>query len=104
MMHHITALYDLPADPAAFRNHYETVHIELAAKLPGLRSMHHSFDLQQLTEGPGYFCIWTGIFEDAAAADAALASPEGEALAADIPNYVTAGMQLFRYSTAETAA
>ena len=100
-MHYITALYDLPPDPAAFRSHYESVHIKLAAKLPGLRSMHHSFDIRPLGEGPAYFCLWTGIFDDAAAADAALASPEGQALAADIPNYVTAGMQLFRYATGE---
>lgn len=99
-MHRILALYGKPADPAHFRAYFENVHLKLAAKLPGLRAMHHSFGVERLTPGDGYFCVWCGEFDDAAAADAALQSAEGAALAADVANYASGGFTLLRYSDA----
>lgn len=96
-MHRIVALYNPPLDPEHFKEYYQTTHLGLAAKLPGLLRMHHGFNLQTMTEGPSWFCTWVGEFENAAAADAALQSPEGADLAADLPNYAAAGVTLFRY-------
>ena len=50
-----------------------------------------------------YFCVFQADFDDAGALDAALASPEGEATAADVPNYATGGAVLLRYDVSEGA-
>lgn len=99
-MHRVLALYGTPADPSHFRTYYQDVHLKLAAKLPGLRAMHHSFGVEPMTPGDGFFCIWCGEFDDAAAADAALQSPAGQAVAADVGNYASGGVALLRYSDA----
>lgn len=102
-MHYMVGLYGAPADADHFRRHYLTTHLPLAAKLPGLVRMHHSFAVETLGPGETYFCIWTGAFPDEATASAAMASPEGQALAADVPNYASGGMTLFRYTAEEFA-
>jgi hypothetical protein len=48
-----------------------------------------------------YFCVFQADLDDAAALDAALGSPEGEATAADVPNYATGGALLLRYDVRE---
>lgn len=97
-MHKIVGLYGTPKDPAHFRKHYLETHLPLARVLPGLRDMYYSFGVETLGEGPSYFCIWTGVFDDEAAANIALQSPEGEALAADVANYASGGLTLFRFT------
>ena len=59
-MHYMVGLYGAPADADHFRRHYLTTHLPLAAKLPGLVRMHHSFAVETLGAGETYFCIWTG--------------------------------------------
>src|SRR5688500_8306341 len=44
-MARIVALYDTPKDPAAFDKYYETTHVKIAQKIPGLRSI-------ELSKGP----------------------------------------------------
>ena len=100
-MHKITGLYGTPTDPEHFRQYYLETHLPLAEKLPGIRSMDYSFEVDLLGEGEAYFCVWTGVFDDAAAADAALQSPEGAAVAADTANYATGGLTLIRYTSKE---
>jgi len=102
-MDRILALYGQPADPDHFRAYYRETHLKLAARLPGLRAMHHSFDVTAVGPGEGYFCVWSGEFDDAAAAAAAMASPEGQALAADLPNYASGSVVLVQYSDAGAA-
>jgi uncharacterized protein (TIGR02118 family) len=48
-----------------------------------------------------YFCAFEADFDDAAALEAAFASPEGEATAADVPNYATGGALLLHYDVRE---
>ncbi|GAA5154404.1 MULTISPECIES: EthD family reductase [Amycolatopsis] len=91
-MHKIVVLYPEPADAAAFKEYYESTHLPLAAKLPGLRAMRYSFDVSG-----DYFAIWEGEFDDAEAAGAAMASPEGQAVQADVPNYATGGAVVLDY-------
>jgi uncharacterized protein (TIGR02118 family) len=100
-MHKILGLYGTPIDSEHFRQYYIATHLPLAEKLPGLRSMDYSFEVDTLGDGASYFCIWAGVFDDAAAADAALQSPEGAELAADTENYATGGLTLLRYTSKE---
>jgi len=86
-MHKVLVLYPPPPDPAAFRSYYESTHIPLAAKLPGMRSYSYAFDVAAPQGDSPYFCVFEAVFDDAAAAGAAMGGPEGQAVAADVANY-----------------
>jgi uncharacterized protein (TIGR02118 family) len=96
-MHRLLVLYPPPTDPQAFRKYYEANHLPLVARLPGLRDYRWGFDLTALGSDSPYFCVFEADFDDGAALDAALGSPEGEATAADVPNYASGGAVLLRY-------
>jgi len=96
-MHRLLVLYDKPTDPAHFKKHYEEVHLKLAAKLPGLRRWGFSYDVKGLDGSQAYFCVFEGVFDSEAAMFAALQSPEGAAVSADVPNYATGPVQLMHF-------
>lgn len=101
-MHRLLVLSPPPSDPQAFREYYEANHLALVARLPGLRSYRWGFDVTALGADSPYFCAFEADFDDDdAALDAALGSPEGEATAADVPNYATGGALLLRYDVGE---
>ncbi|MFO1302834.1 MAG: EthD family reductase [Burkholderiales bacterium] len=89
------ALYKRPADPAAFDRYYYATHVPIAKKVPGLR--HY-----EVTSGPvaspgaesPYHLIATLTFDSMDAIEAALASPEGQATAADLANFASGGVDL----------
>lgn len=96
-MHKLVVLYPPPTDPAAFRAHYERTHLPLVAQLPGLRGHRHGFDLASPAGASPYFCIFEAEFDDGPSLDAALSSPAGERVAADVPNYATGGAVMITY-------
>lgn len=98
-MYALFVIYGRPENEAAFRDHYEKVHLPLAAQLPGLRSARHSYDVVGLLDGDTAFCVFQGLFDSRSALEAALASDIGARLAADAPNYATGGMRLLMFPT-----
>jgi uncharacterized protein (TIGR02118 family) len=96
-MHRLLVLYPPPDDPQAFREYYEATHLALVARLPGVRGYRWGFDVAAVGADSPYFCVFQADFDDAAA----LGSPEGEAAAADVPNYATGGAVLLRYDVRE---
>ncbi len=98
-MHKVLALYPPPKDPAHFKRYYEGTHLPLAAQLPGLLSSRHSFSLEGVGSPSPYFCIWEGEFADAAAMGAAMQSPIGQKVAADVANYATGGVTLLHFDS-----
>lgn len=92
----LIAVYGVPADPAAFDRYYHATHVPLAKRVPGLR--HY-----EVTTGPvtalagaaGCHLIATLTFDSLADVHAALASPEGQATAADLANFATGGVSLY---------
>ena len=95
--------YKTPADPAAFDAYYANVHIPIAKKIPGLRKV-------EITTGPvttpagaptDVYVIAVLRFDDLAALQAAFASPEGKAAAADLANFAGGGADLFISETRE---
>jgi uncharacterized protein (TIGR02118 family) len=88
-MHRVLVLYLPPKDPQASREYFENTHIPLAAKLPGQRSMRYRFEVAAAEGESPYFGVVEADFDDAEALGAAIASPEGQAALADIPNYAT---------------
>ena len=99
-MARILVLYATPSDPSAFDQHYHDVHIPLAKKLPNLQHFDLSTGTVNSPAGPSSFhAIATLTFADMPTLQAALASPEGQAAAADAQTLMAPGSQLLIFDT-----
>jgi uncharacterized protein (TIGR02118 family) len=98
-MHKIVVLYPPQPDVEAFKAYYLGTHIPLCRKLPGLKALRYSFDVvSPMGESP-YFCIFEAEFADGPALGAAMNSPEGQAVAGDVPNFAKVAPVLIVYPT-----
>ena len=95
------AMYRHPADPAAFDRYYYATHIPIAKKVPGLRHYEVTSGDVAAVGGGGapYHLIAVLTFDSLDAIAAALASPEGQATAADLANFATGGVDLYMADT-----
>src|SRR5471030_2989336 len=99
-MAEVVVLYKTPKDPAAFDKYYAQTHIPLAKKLPGLRKY-------QISQGPvvnpaapsRIHLVAILTFDSMAAVQAAFGSPEGRAVAADVPKFATGGADIVFFDT-----
>ena len=91
------AMYKHPVDAAAFDSYYFRSHVPLAKKVPGLKRY-------EITRGPvsslggtavPYHLIAVLTFDSLAAIQSALATPEGQATAADLAKFATGGVDLY---------
>ncbi|HEY3738381.1 MAG TPA: EthD family reductase [Bryobacteraceae bacterium] len=98
-MAQILVLYNAPADPAAFDKYYRETHIPIAKKIPGLRSYTISSSTVQSLGGTPPYLIAELSFDSTEAMSAALMSAEGQAAAADVPNFATGGATLLMCDT-----
>lgn len=96
-MHKVLVLYPPPKDPAHFKKYYEEKHLPLAAQLPGLLSMRHTFSVEGVGAPSPYFCVFECEFANAAAFGTAMQSEAGQKLAADVPNYATGGSTVLHF-------
>lgn len=72
-----------------FRRYWRESHAPLLLQLPGLRRLVFNYGLSDETgRAPAYDGISEDWFESAEAMQLAFASPAGEAVAADAPNFV----------------
>ena len=85
----ILVLYPQPADPAAFDKYYFGTHIPLARKVPHLRSMKFNAAAPMALAGAAPHLIAELEFASMADLQAGMASPEGQATAADVPNFAS---------------
>ncbi len=90
----LTVLYGPPADPEAFRRHYEDVHLPLAQALPGATDLGYSLQVDTLAGDPPVFAAFHAEFATVEALQGALASPEGQAAQADVPNFADGGVTI----------
>jgi uncharacterized protein (TIGR02118 family) len=98
----LVVLYKTPTDAAAFDKYYNEAHIPLAKKIPGVRNY-------EISRGPvaspagasGIHFVATLTFDNMAAIQAAFASPEGQAAAADVQKFATGGADMLMFETAE---
>jgi len=100
-MPQILVLYNPPADPAAFDKYYHETHIPIAKRIPGLRSYLISNGSPQLLAGDAVHLVAELSFDSMADINAALASPEGQATAADLPNFATGGASILIMDTVQ---
>jgi uncharacterized protein (TIGR02118 family) len=98
-MAQVLVLYNTPADPAAFDRYYHQTHIPIAKKIPGLRSYVISSGTVQALGGTAPHLVAILQFDSMADLNAALASPEGQAAAADLPNFASGGASLLIYDS-----
>jgi uncharacterized protein (TIGR02118 family) len=92
----LVVLYTQPADPDAFDKYYLETHVPLAEKVPGVKRFEGARfgaapDGGELT----YHRIAELWFDDQAALEAGLGSPEGQATAADYQQIAPPGSRMF---------
>ena len=91
----LVALYKRPADPAEFDSHYDSVHTPLVQRYPGLRKL----EITRISGAPlgdaRYYLMAEMYFDDKNAMDAALASPEGKAVARDLMSFAAGIVTVF---------
>ena len=83
----LTVTYETPPDPAAFDAHYLGTHMPLCDKLPGIKRA----EVTRFTAGldgspPEHYLRTDLVFDTKEAMMAALGSPEGQAVVADVAN------------------
>ncbi len=94
------ALYQQPVDAAAFDKYYYDTHVPLAKKIPGLRSYEVTHgDVMGMGGKHVVYLVATLSFDSLAAIGAAMASPEGQATAADLANFASAGVDVMMGDT-----
>jgi uncharacterized protein (TIGR02118 family) len=86
-MHKLTVLYPSSNDPKRFREYYETVHIPLTRKMPGLLRLNYSFGLAAQGEASAPFCMFEAWFESGEAMEQATISDAGQAVLADVARF-----------------
>ncbi|MCA9063588.1 MAG: EthD family reductase [Planctomycetaceae bacterium] len=89
----LLVLYGHPQDPEAFDRYYDEIHIPLAKRMQGLKrwTIGKVQGTADGTPSPWYY-IADLIAETREELDAIIASPEGQAAVADVPNYATGGV------------
>jgi uncharacterized protein (TIGR02118 family) len=96
-MHRMLVLYNEPKDPAHFKKYYVETHVPLANKIPGIKNATYSFDVKPLGPGKAPFCVFEADFDSEAALMSGLGSKEGQAVAADVPNYASGGVTMAHF-------
>jgi uncharacterized protein (TIGR02118 family) len=97
----LLVLYGHPKDPDAFDRYYSEHHIPIAKCMKGLKKwsigkVQASEDGQPLP----YYYVADLYMDSREDFDRLLASPEGQAAVADVPNYATGGVT-FLYTNVE---
>ena len=96
------AIYQQPKDPAAFDSYYFNTHVPLAKTIPGLRSYKVTRgDVMGMGGKHGAYLVALLEFDSLAAIGAAMASPQGQATAADLANFASAGVDVMMAETAK---
>ena len=101
-MARLVVMYRTPKDAAAFDAYYFATHIPIAKQIPGLRKYEVSRGAVGTPAGPSKFHpIATLHFDDMQAVQAAFASPQGQATAADVAKFATGGVEMVFFDNAE---
>src|SRR5215203_558270 len=96
----VVVLYNPPADPAAFDAYFEARHIPFARRIPGVRGIEMSVGPIATAEGPApYYAVGMLTFDSLAALQNGVASPEGQATAADLANFASGGATILFFES-----
>ena len=96
----LISLYDHPTDAAAFEKYLNETHLDIARKIPGLRSLEISRGPVMTAAGPGpYHLLVILNFETMDDLNAGLNTPEGHAAAADAAFLGTGGLTVLVFDS-----
>ncbi len=90
----LIALFRQPADPAAFDDHYRSVHAPLVRAYPGLTDLRITRLAGLGGRDAAYYQMAEMTFASRADLDAALASEPGRASGRDLRSFADAGVDL----------
>mgnify|MGYP003433592086 FL=1 len=94
------AVYQQPKDTAVFDNYYFNKHVPLAKTVPGLRSYEVTRgDVMGMGGKHAAYLVAVLEFDSMEAIGAAMASPQGQATAADLANFAGAGVDVLMGDT-----
>ena len=94
------AIYQQPVDPAAFDSYYYGKHVPLAKTIPGLKSYEVTHgDVMGMAGKHAVYLVAVLEFASMEAIAAAMASPQGQATAADLANFASAGVDVMMGET-----
>lgn len=89
------AVYKQPSDPAAFDQYYFNKHVPMAKTIPGLLSYEVSRgDVLGMQGKHATYLVAILEFESVQSIAIAMSSPEGQATAADLANFASAGVDI----------
>lgn len=89
----LISLYNHPTDEAVFEKYLQETHLDIARKIPGLRSLEISRGPVMTAEGPGpYHLVLILNFDSMEDLHAGLNTPQGSAAAADAAALGTGGV------------
>jgi len=91
----VVVCYGTPEDPAAFDEHYTSVHVPLAAAVPGLIEFTYGKASSMDGSEPPYYMIAYLVFADEASLKVGLGSAEMKAAGKDVRNFATGGATMF---------
>ena len=88
----VTVLYAQPTDPESFEKYYAESHLPLIGKVQGIEKV----ELTRFMPNPdgtaaAYYRMAELYFTGPAEMQQAMGSPEGQALAGDLPNFASGG-------------
>jgi uncharacterized protein (TIGR02118 family) len=91
----LTVLYNHPEDPAAFESYYAATHMPLVGAINGVIKAEVTKFLPEADgSNPAYYRLAELYFESPEALQQSMGSPEGQATAADLPNFATGGFKI----------
>ena len=83
----LVALYEKPADVAAFEEHYSNVHLFLMEKVPGIVKTELTRFFAGPQGEPPYYMMFEAYFADRNSLNAALQSPASRAADKDLMSF-----------------
>ncbi len=95
MSYRLIVVYNRPMDPEAFDAYYHTTHLPLAAQIPNLRKIIAGRIDTLDGSAPEHYLQAQVVFGSRQEALDGLASPQGQATAADLANFATGGVSMF---------
>ena len=94
------AIYQQPKDSAAFDSYYFNTHVPLAKTIPGLRSYEVTRgNVMGMAGKHAVYLVAILEFDSMEAIGAAMASAQGQATAADLANFASAGVDVMMGET-----
>lgn len=91
----LIALYKRPSDIEKFDNHFDSVHVPLVRKVPGLRRL----EITRITGAPigesKYHAMLELYFDDRDAMDRSVATAEGKAVLRDVMTFASSLLTAF---------